>query len=133
MQSRLGITTTKLLDTISPSDWRSWAVRPFELTALTTEGDLSEGYSSAAQARRLDTSGVHSQGAALTQSARQESGLFDNEWLNTEQAAKFLGIPVASLRNMTSNGRVRYYKLGCRNRYRLLDLHGLLLSEKRGS
>jgi excisionase family DNA binding protein len=53
-------------------------------------------------------------------------------WLNTEQAADYLGVSVGSLRNMTSNGQIPYYKLGRRNRYRLPDLHELLLSEKRG-
>lgn len=55
------------------------------------------------------------------------------DWLNTEQAAAYLGIPVGSLRNLTSNGRIPYYKLGRRNRYKLSDLHELLLSGKRGS
>ena len=53
------------------------------------------------------------------------------KWLNTEQAAEFLGVPMGSLRNMTSNGQVPYFKLGRRNRYRLSDLHELLLSGKR--
>jgi excisionase family DNA binding protein len=56
------------------------------------------------------------------------------EWLTTNEAATYLKIPVGSLRNMTSNGHIPYYKLpGTRlNRYRLDDLQGLLLSQKRG-
>lgn len=50
------------------------------------------------------------------------------ECLNTEQAAAYLGISSASLRNMTSNGKVPFYKLGRRNRYRLPELRELLLS-----
>ncbi len=55
------------------------------------------------------------------------------EWLDTNQAAQYLGISPAVLRNMTSNGKVPFYKLGRRNRYRLPELRELLLSEKRGS
>jgi excisionase family DNA binding protein len=54
-------------------------------------------------------------------------------WMTTEQAARYLGVPLGSLRNMTSNGQIRYYKLGRRNRYKLSDLHELLLSGKRGN
>ena len=88
---------------------------------------------------RLDHSGVTKQigkDAEACSSAREPFGELPGSltnWLNTEQAAHFLGIPVGSLRNMTSNGRIPYYKLGRRNRYRLSDLHELLLSEKRGS
>lgn len=56
-----------------------------------------------------------------------------NEWLTTEQAAKYLGLSVPSLRNMSSNGKIPFYKLGKRNRYRLIELRELLLSERRGS
>jgi excisionase family DNA binding protein len=79
----------------------------------------------------------------LRKAEKQDSAaFFDNsesptnvsqEWLTTEQAADYLGLSVASLRNMTSNGQVPYYKLGNRNRYRLPELRQLLLSGKRGS
>lgn len=61
--------------------------------------------------------------------------LFDNrfnEWLTTDQAAKYLGISSASLRNMTSNGQIPFYKLGNRNRYRLPELRNILVSTRRG-
>ncbi len=54
------------------------------------------------------------------------------EWLTTFEAADYLKVSVGTLRNMTSNGRVPYFKLDRRNRYRLCDLRGLLLSQKRG-
>lgn len=54
------------------------------------------------------------------------------EWLNSEEAAKFLRISVKALRNMTSNGQLPYYKLGRRNRYRKDELETLLRSQKRG-
>jgi excisionase family DNA binding protein len=54
------------------------------------------------------------------------------EWLTTSQAADYLGISVGTLRNMTSNGKIPYYKFGKLNRYRLPELRELLLSGKRG-
>jgi excisionase family DNA binding protein len=58
--------------------------------------------------------------------------LTSTEWFTTEQAARYLGLSEAALRNMTSNGQVPYYKLGRRNRYRVPELRELLLSRKRG-
>lgn len=55
------------------------------------------------------------------------------EWLTTKQAAEYLGLSVGALMNMVSNGHIPYYKLGRRNRYRLVDLRELLLAEKRGA
>lgn len=52
--------------------------------------------------------------------------------LNTKQAAEYLGISARTLLNLTSNGTVKYYKLGRRNRYRLDDLRNLLFAESRG-
>lgn len=54
------------------------------------------------------------------------------EWLTTIEAAAYLKVSVGTLRNMTCNGRVPYFKLDRRNRYRLCDLRGLLLSQRRG-
>lgn len=54
------------------------------------------------------------------------------EWLTTEEAATYLGLTVGALRNMASNGQVPYHKLGRRNRYLLVELRQLLLSNKRG-
>lgn len=56
----------------------------------------------------------------------------EQEWFTTEEAAEYLRISPASLRNMTSNGLVPYYKLGKRNRYLKEELKKLLLSQKRG-
>lgn len=58
--------------------------------------------------------------------------LTSTEWFTTEQAARYLGVSPSSLRNMSSNGQVPYYKLGRRNRYRAPELRELLLSRKRG-
>jgi len=71
-------------------------------------------------------SGNGARGAALFENT------IDTEWLTTPEAAKFLGISEGALRNMTSSGQVTYFKLGHRNRYRLVDLRALLLKERRG-
>ena len=54
------------------------------------------------------------------------------EWLTTVQAANFLQLPIGTLRNLTSNGKIPYYKLGRSNRYRREELRNLLLANKRG-
>lgn len=54
------------------------------------------------------------------------------EILTTDEAAKYLKVSVGSLRNMTSNGQIPYYKLGGRNRYVREDLRKLLLAYRRG-
>lgn len=55
-----------------------------------------------------------------------------DEWLSSEEAANYLKIPVGTLRNMTSNGQLPFYKLGRLNRYLRSELKKLLLSNKRG-
>jgi excisionase family DNA binding protein len=55
------------------------------------------------------------------------------EWFTTEQAAEYLGVSPATLRNLTSNDKVPFYKFGRRNRYRLPELRELLIAGKRGS
>lgn len=53
-------------------------------------------------------------------------------WLNSNEAAQFLKVTPQMLWNLTSNGKVPYYKLGRSNRYRLDELEALLLKNKRG-
>ena len=65
-------------------------------------------------------------------SALDEDCSLTIEWLNTDEAAKYLKVSVGSLRNLTSSGKIPYYKFERRNRYRLKDLRDLLLSKKRG-
>lgn len=60
------------------------------------------------------------------------SSLKSEKWLTSEEAAEYLKVSVGTLRNMTSNGEVTFYKLGKRNRYLQDDLRELLLSNKRG-
>ena len=54
------------------------------------------------------------------------------EWLTTEEAAHYLKVSVPSLRNMTSNGKIPYYKFARRNRYRIDELRRLLLTNPKG-
>ena len=53
-------------------------------------------------------------------------------WFSSAQASTYLDITVQSLMNMTSNGKLPYYKLGRRNRYKKSDLDLLLESSKKG-
>lgn len=55
-----------------------------------------------------------------------------DEWLTTEEAAAYLRLSVGALRNLTSNGKVPYYKFDRRNRYRIDDLRELLSANRRG-
>jgi len=54
-------------------------------------------------------------------------------WLNSNEAANFLKVSLPMLWNLTSNGKVPYYKFGRSNRYRLDELEALLLKDKRGT
>lgn len=56
----------------------------------------------------------------------------EKEWLNSDQAANYVGVSKASLLNLASQGKVKYYKFGRRNRYRTDDLKELLLAQPRG-
>lgn len=63
----------------------------------------------------------------------EEEGKFkEQEWLNSEEAAEYLRISVGQLRNMTSNGKIPFYKLGKSNRYLKSELREMLLKNRRG-
>lgn len=72
--------------------------------------------------------------AAYVQVSSPESPtVFDNrEWLNTREAACYLRLTPAVLLNLSSNGRVPFYKLGRSNRYLRTELRDLLLRNRRG-
>ncbi len=61
------------------------------------------------------------------------SSLKIEEFMTTEEASIFLRISKASLLNLSSNGKVPYYKFQRRNRYLKTDLLGLLLSTRKGA
>lgn len=57
----------------------------------------------------------------------------DNDrWFCTEAAAAYLDMSLKALRNMTSNGKIPFYKLGKNNRYLKSELDKILLSNRRG-
>jgi len=59
--------------------------------------------------------------------------LNDHVWFDTVQAANHLRLSIGALRNLTSNGVVKYYKLGKRrNRYLKSELDQMLLSQPKG-
>ncbi|OQW47944.1 MAG: hypothetical protein A4S09_14195 [Proteobacteria bacterium SG_bin7] len=55
------------------------------------------------------------------------------EWLTTKEAAHYLRISEAYLRNLTSNGAIPFYKFGRNNRYNRAELKRLLLESPGGS
>lgn len=56
----------------------------------------------------------------------------DEVWLNSHQAAAFLGLTVQALNNRVNRGSIIHYKLGRSNRFRKSELEQLLLKERRG-
>lgn len=88
-------------------------------------GGISK-YEEAAQdgvRRQVEVSSIH------------RSAVFENQadiWLTTQEAADFLRISAKSLLNLTSNGRIPYFKFGRRNRFLLRDLQKALLGQPRG-
>jgi excisionase family DNA binding protein len=51
------------------------------------------------------------------------------EWLTSKEAAHYIGISEGTLRNLTSNGHIKYYKFRRLNRYKPADLD-LLIKQK---
>ena len=56
----------------------------------------------------------------------------ESEWMNSDEAAAYLRISPYQLRNLTSSGRVPYYKFGRSNRYLRKEWRELLLGQPRG-
>jgi excisionase family DNA binding protein len=55
-----------------------------------------------------------------------------SEWMNTKEAAKYLSISKSRLHNLTSSGKVPFYKFGRSNRFRTEELDLVLGKEPRG-
>lgn len=72
------------------------------------------------------------EGAQSTSELIDSKSSFSFEWMNSDEAAEYLRLTVATLRNLTSAGQIPYTKLGRRNRYRKDQLRALLLQNKRG-
>ena len=47
-------------------------------------------------------------------------------YLCSKKAAAYLGISEGTLRNLCSNGQIKYFKFGRRNRFQVSDLDSLL-------
>lgn len=65
-----------------------------------------------------------------------ERKIFENQadiWLTTKEAADFLRISPKCLLNLTSNGKIPYFKFGRRNRFLLSNLNKILLAQPRGT
>lgn len=56
----------------------------------------------------------------------------DVKWMNSKEAAEYMRISTASLRNMVSNGKLPFYKLGRRLRFIESELKNAILSQKFG-
>ena len=53
-------------------------------------------------------------------------------WFSTKEAAMYLSLSEGTLRNLTSNGKMPYYKLLSENRYLKEELDQIILEQKRG-
>lgn len=58
---------------------------------------------------------------------------FQDEWLNTHEAAAYLKLEPKRLLNMASDGQIPHYKFGRRNRYLKSELDRLLRAQPRGA
>lgn len=54
------------------------------------------------------------------------------KFLTSEEAAEFLRISTSRLMNLTSSGKIPYYKFERSNRYLLSELESYLMSQPRG-
>lgn len=73
-------------------------------------------------------------GQKMFDKSTQYYGSLKNEerWLNHAEAADYLRLSSKSLYNLCSNGKIRFYKIGRRNRYLLDDLRNLSLANPKG-
>lgn len=77
---------------------------------------------------------MHKTSGRATKGAAESSATFfdreiEEKWLSTFEAAHWLGISPNALRILVCRGRVKYFKLGCRLRFRKQDLTALLSSK----
>jgi len=66
--------------------------------------------------KNLPTTGLHEKFFENRINDASESSV-EKEWLTTEEAAEYLGISPATMRNLRSDGRIPYYKWQRRNRW----------------
>lgn len=58
----------------------------------------------------------------LPRGNKESSPVKNDVWLDTRQASEYLGISETALRIMVCRRKIKYHKLGMRNRYLLDDL-----------
>lgn len=56
----------------------------------------------------------------------------EEKWFEQAEAANYLRMTKKALYNLCSQGKIKYYKIGRRNRYLLEDLRKLSLSNPKG-
>lgn len=56
----------------------------------------------------------------------------DEQWFTTKEAANYLRISPQRLLNLSSTGRIKFYKFGRSNRYLKSELSELLFAQSRG-
>jgi excisionase family DNA binding protein len=54
------------------------------------------------------------------------------EWLDAHEASKHLGITYGALRNMIYRRELPFYKLGCRLRFKVVELDQILKESRQG-
>lgn len=74
----------------------------------------------------------HSQSSLQVHRKHESEKDIQFEFVNADQISTFLKINVQTVRNLTSNGKIPYYKFGKRVLYRLDEVRELVLKSKRG-
>lgn len=68
----------------------------------------------------------------VKQNTPQAANIEELTFINSKEAAAFLGISTQFLMNLTSEGRVPYFKFGRSNKYLKNELACLILENRRG-
>lgn len=75
---------------------------------------------------------VNNEEPGVTQCANCSFSTESDEWLNSKEAANYLRISEKTLRNLTSLGKVPYYKFGRKNLYIKSELRKLIVPAHEG-
>lgn len=95
-----------------------------------------EGENTKEEQKNIGKTGQNKDGRENKDAVKSEGKFFENgieqEWLTTSEAARYLRISTKYLLNLTSNGKIQYFKFGRRNRFLLSSLRSLLLANAKG-
>ena len=91
--------------------------------AATHDGVIVNTYKTSAYLPKVPVAGITGDNCSLKT---------EEKMMSTAEVAEFLGVPIGTIRNMTSAGRIPYYKLGSLNRYSRNELSLLLKSKRKG-